>query len=109
MAKESARTDRSGQRGGHISITLQAQEGHMTKIYLTDSDAEAIVDFVKDDEEFYKTNKQLRIKPGRNACRRGSPTVSNCLSKYARLGLNPKGLATTNSPSPSVARLQRKW
>ena len=77
----------------------------LMNIYSTDSDEEAIVDFVKDHEELYDT---LRTRPGRNACGRGSPTATSCLSKCARLGLNPKGLATANSPSPNLARLQRK-
>ena len=37
--------------------------GHMINIFLTHSDEEAIVDFVKDHEEFYdKTNKQFKDK-----------------------------------------------
>ena len=40
----------------------------MTNIYLTDSDDEAIVDFVKDHEELYdKTNEHFKDK-ARNDC-----------------------------------------
>ena len=39
------------------------KKGHMTNIYLTDSDEEAIVDFVKDHEELYdKANKHFKEK-----------------------------------------------
>ena len=40
----------------------------MTNIYLTDSDKEAIVDFVKDHEEFYdKTSEQFKDKVRKEA------------------------------------------
>ena len=39
------------------------KKGHMTNIYLTDSDEEVIVDFVKDHEELYdKTNEHFKDK-----------------------------------------------
>ena len=39
------------------------KKGHMTNIYLTDSDEEAIVDLVKDHEELYdKTNEHFKDK-----------------------------------------------
>ena len=39
------------------------KKGHMTNIYLTGSDEEAIVDFVKDHEELYdKTDEQFKDK-----------------------------------------------
>ena len=114
-------------RGGHISITLKAQEGthgggeagtsqshsrhkkgHMTNIYLTDSDEEAIVDFGKDHEELYhKTNEHCKDK-GRNECLwERFANIPSCLSKCARLGTNPKGLATTNSHSSSLLLLKK--
>ena len=39
-----------------------SKEGHMTNIYLTDSDEEAIVDFVKDHEELYEKNKDKDMR-----------------------------------------------
>ena len=39
------------------------KKGHMTNIYVTDSDEEAIVDFVKDHEELYdKTSEHFKDK-----------------------------------------------
>ena len=41
-----------------IQIIQSQSKGHVTNIYLTDSDEEAIMDFVKDREELYdKTMK----------------------------------------------------
>ena len=112
VAEKHAGTDRSDRnriRGRQISIALNTQEGHMTNIYLTDSEEEAIVNFGKDHEELYaRPTNTLLTRPGRNAFRRGSPTVTSCLSNCARLGSNPNGLSTVNSRSPSLARLQEK-
>ena len=42
---------------------LDYKKGHMTNIYLPDSDEEAIVDFVKDNEELYdKTSEHFKDK-----------------------------------------------
>ena len=50
-------------RGRHISVALKTKEGHMTNIYLTDSDEDAIVDFVNDHKELYnKTNEHFKDK-----------------------------------------------
>ena len=68
----------------------------ITNIYLTDSDEEAIVR-----SSMTRPTSTLRTRPERNACGRGSPAA-------AILDLNPKGLATENLSSPSVARLPRK-
>ena len=39
------------------------KKGHMTNVYLTDSDQEAIVDFMKDQEELYnKTSEHFKDK-----------------------------------------------
>ena len=39
------------------------KKGHMTNIYLTDSDEEAIMNFVKDHEELYnKSNEHFKDK-----------------------------------------------
>ena len=116
VIKKHARTDRSGTEidteGGGEADTSQSysrpKKGHMTNIYLTDSDEEAIVHFVKDHEELYdKTNGHFKDK-GEKECLWERFANSRKLSKCAKLGLNPKGLAMANSPSPSLARLPRK-
>ena len=81
--------------GGGEALTSQSQskhkKGHMTKIYQTDSDEEAIVDFVKAmRSSIARPPSSLRTISRRNACGRGSPTAASCLSKCASLGLNPK-------------------
>ena len=46
----------------------QYKKGHITNIYLTNSDSEAIVDFVKDHKELYdKTNEHVKDK-ARKVC-----------------------------------------
>ena len=47
--------------GGEVGPSqVRYKKGHMTNIYLTDSDEEAIVDFVKDHEDLYKTNEHFK-------------------------------------------------
>ena len=57
VAEKHARTDKSDTEAGGEAVTSQLhsrhKKGHMTNIYLTDSDKEAIVDFVKDHEKLY--------------------------------------------------------
>ena len=61
----------------------------MTNIYLTDSDEEAIVDFVKDHEQLYnKTNDHFKDKAWKEV--RGSPTATSCLSGVQDLVQIPK-------------------
>ena len=71
VAKERPRSERSQSemdiegRGeaGTSQFQYRCKKGQMTNIYLTDSDEEAIVDFIKDYEELYnKTNKHLKEK-----------------------------------------------
>ena len=55
------------------------KKGDMTNFYLTYSDEEAIVDFVKDHEEPYnKTNEHFKYK-ARKECLRARFTTSNKL------------------------------
>ena len=56
--------DRDGGRAASSSqFQSRLKKGHTTKIYLTDSDVEAIADFVKDHEELYhKTNEHFKDK-----------------------------------------------
>ena len=58
--------------GGEVGTSQShMKKGHMTSIYLTDSDEEAIVDFVKDHQELYDmTNKHFKDK-ARKECRPG--------------------------------------
>ena len=89
---------------GEVSTSqshARQKKGHMTNIYQTDSDKEAIVNFVKDHEDLYG----LQTRPGRNVFESSSPTVTSFLSDCARLDVNPKGLAAANSHSPSLVRL----
>ena len=104
VAKKHARTERSDTEmdteGGGETGTCQSQsrhkKGHMKNIYLTDSDEEAIVDFVKDHEEIY--NKTSTSGQGPD----GMPVAEVLPSP------NPKGFAVANSPSSGLARLPRK-
>ena len=52
--------------GGETGISQSQsrhKKGHVTNIYLTDSDEEAIMDFVKDHEELYNnTNEHFKDK-----------------------------------------------
>ena len=68
------------------------KKGHMMNIYLTASDDEAIVDFVKDHEALYNKNKKGMPV--------GKPTATSCLSKSERFGSHTKGHTMENSPSP---------
>ena len=65
------------------------------------------MDFVKD-HKMSRLINILRTTLERIAFGRGSPTASSCLSKCARLGLNPEGPITANSLSPNLVRLQKK-
>ena len=115
MAEKHVWTDRSDSEtdteGGGEADTSKLysrnKKGHMTNIYLTDLD-EAIGDFVKDHEESYdKTNEHFKDK-ARKDCLWQRFANSHKLSKYAKLGWNPKGLAMANSHSPGLVRLQKK-
>ena len=61
------RTDKSDtetETGGEVGTSQSCYEkGHMSNIYLTDSNEDSIADFVKDHEEFYdKTNEYFEDK-----------------------------------------------
>ena len=71
MAKTHARIDRSdtemvteaGGKAGTSQSHSRHKTGHMTNIYLRDSDEETIVDFVKDNNNLYeKTNEHFKDK-----------------------------------------------
>ena len=88
------KTDTETEVVGQEEGTSQSkyEKGHMTNTCFTDSDEEAIVDFLKDHEELYdKTNDISRTKQGRSVSESGLPTVASCLSRYARPGLTHKG------------------
>ena len=77
MAKKNARIEWSdtemdtedGREAGTSQMKSRHKKGHMTNIYLTDSDEEAIVDFVKDHEELYnKTNEHFMDKARKECC-----------------------------------------
>ena len=91
-------------RGGHISITIQVQERTYDELF-TDSDEEAIVDFVKEHEDLYdKTNKHLKDK-ARQECLCDRFTSSCKLSvKVCKTCFKSQ---RPNSPSLSLANSQR--
>ena len=68
----------SGGEAGTSQLQSRRKKGHMTNIYLTDSDEEAFVDFVKDHEEFYKTKEHFKDK-ARKKSGRGLPAAATCL------------------------------
>ena len=80
VAEKRARTEKSNtetEAGGEAGTSQSRYKmGHMTNIYLTELDDEAIVDFLKDHKELYKTNNISRTKQGRSFSGRGSPTVT---------------------------------
>ena len=52
---------------GSSQLKSRHKKGHMTNIYLTDSHEEAIMQYVKDHEEFYnKINKHVKDKSTNN-------------------------------------------
>ena len=70
MAEKRPRTGRSdsemdteaGGEAGTSQLQSRSKKGHIMNIYLTDSDEEAIVDFVEDHEWLYKTNEHFKDK-----------------------------------------------
>ena len=55
------------ERQAHLNRNSRSRRAH-DKFYLTDSDEEAIVDFVEDHEALYdKTNEHFRTRSGRNS------------------------------------------
>ena len=71
MAEKRRRTERNesemdtegGEEASTSHLQPRCKKGHTSYIYLTHSDEEAIVDFVKDHEELYdKTSEQLKDK-----------------------------------------------
>ena len=56
------------------------KKGHITNIYLIDSEVKAIVDFVKYHEELYRRpTNTLKTKAGRIAGGTSSPAAITCL------------------------------
>ena len=92
--------------GGEVGTSqLQSKHkmGHMTNIYLMDSNEEAVVDFVKNQEElYYKTNEKFKA---RKECL--WERFANSF-KCEKLGSNLKGLTTAKSHSSNLVRLQKK-
>ena len=89
-AEKCARTDRSYtektqgvQEMRHIS---SHKNEHMRNIYSTDSNEEAIVDFMKDHKELYDRLKNtLKTRPGRNVCGRGLSTVCQSMQDLVQI------------------------
>ena len=55
-------TEGGGETGTSTQFQSRCKKGHMTNIYLTDSDKEVIVYFVKDHELYGKINKNFKDK-----------------------------------------------
>ena len=90
VAETRPRTERSETeaRGEAGPSQSRYKKGHMTNIYLTDLDEEAIVDYVKDHEELYdKTNEHFKD----TARMEQFATVASCLSRCIRPGLSHRG------------------
>ena len=74
MAEKCVMTDKSdteieaGGEAGTSQSQSRYEKVHMTNIYLTDSDEEAIVDFVKDHKELYKKTNELFEDKARKEC-----------------------------------------
>ena len=108
MAEKHAKTDISDtemdtEPGGEAGTSHK--KGHMTNIYLTDSNEKAIVDFLR--EWYNKTHEYSKDKV-RKMSWRGSPTVTSLVSKCARPVLNCNGHIMRSSCNPSLVRLQKK-
>ena len=83
--------DEGGGEAGTSQSHSRQKKGHMTNIYLTDSDEEAIVD------------KARKIVFGR-----GSPTAMSSMSRVATASLSHKGYITASSHNPSLDRPQKR-
>ena len=76
VAKKCARTGRSDtevdtEAGGEVGILQllsRHKNGHVMNIYLTDSDEEAIVDFISDHKELYNKTNDLFKDKARKQC-----------------------------------------
>ena len=101
VAEKHARTNRSDTEmdtctlgegeEGTSHLHSRQKKGHMINIYLTDSDEEAIVDFVKDHGELYdKTNEHFKDK-ARKECPWERFGKSQKLSRCSRAGMSRKG------------------
>ena len=85
------------------------KKGHMTNIYLTDSDEEAIVEFLRPIRSCTtRPMNILRTKQGRSVSGRGLPTVATSLSRCSRPSLSRKGYITASSLNPSLDRPQKR-
>ena len=65
---EKSDTETEAVGGEAVPSQSQYRKGHMSNIYLTDSDEEAIVDFVKDHEELYDKINELFKDKARKEC-----------------------------------------
>ena len=115
VAKKHTRTNRNKTKmdtetGGDASMLHSRQKkGHMTNMYLMDSDDETIVDFAKDHKDLYdKINKHFNGK-ARKECL-WERFANNCklFGKVCKTCLNPKGPPHTSSHSTCLVRLQKK-
>ena len=86
-------TQRVAERVAHLKHTPGARKD-IWRIFLTDSDNEVIVDFVKDDEELYDiTHQHFKDRAKKNCLWERFASSQNLSGKVNRLGSNAKGLA----------------
>ena len=70
---------------------MALQEGHMSNIYLTDSDEEAIVDFVKEHKELYdKTNEHFKDKAWKESLWERFPNSCKLSAKVCKTWFDSK-------------------
>ena len=98
--------------GGDLStsqLKSTHKNGHMSNIYLTDSDKEATLEFVKDHEELCdKTNKHFKDKARKECPWERFASSCNLSVKVWKTRFKSQRTCYKNSPSPSLTRLTRK-
>ena len=105
VSETSARTDKSdtkmdtctetGGEAGTSQWHSRHKKGHMTNIYLTDLDEEAIMDFVKDHEELYdKRNEHFKDKARKECLWERFP--NNLSVKVCKTWFDHKGHVTAS-------------
>ena len=102
--------DTEGEREAGISQSQSRQKkGHMANFYITDSDEEAIVDFVKSHEGLYdKTNEHFKDQVIKNCLWERIASSRKLSVKVCKTWFESQRTRYKNLPSPSLARLSRK-
>ena len=109
LAEKRPRTEISDietKAGGEVAASQSRYKNwHITNVYLTDSDEEAIVDFLKDHKELHnKTSEHFKDKARKEFLWKYWSIVASSMSRCARPGLTHKGNVTGSLDMP-----QRRW